>query len=230
LPDDGYVHVVRADIQRRGLLFAGLETGIWVSFNDGRNWQSLQQNLPTAPVYDLVVKGADLVVATHGRAFWILDDITPLRQLTQQVAGSDHYLYHPKPAYRVHSGGAALSTGGLNIAQSAPNGAIIVPQKLSFISARKCWKCSLIGIIFAIGCRSPFRNGFCLSGKANLHPLAFTQSTLRHRMAVDGMAEIDQSSWSSANSFASPVSGIVILLEFVGEVRDDRPQRGHGHA
>jgi photosystem II stability/assembly factor-like uncharacterized protein len=74
LPDQAYVHAVREDPKRKGLLFIGTEMGVFVSFDDGANWQSLQLNLPLVPVHDLIVKKDDLVVATHGRAFWILDD------------------------------------------------------------------------------------------------------------------------------------------------------------
>lgn len=83
------------------LLFAGTETGVWVSFDDGDHWQSLQLNLPHTSMRDLLIQGDDLIVATHGRSFWILDDIAPLRQLTEAVASSDAYLFKPAPAYRV---------------------------------------------------------------------------------------------------------------------------------
>jgi photosystem II stability/assembly factor-like uncharacterized protein len=101
IPDRSYVNAVREDPVRKGLLFAGTETGVYVSFDDGDRWQSLQLNLPVASVRDLAIQGNDLVVATHGRAFWILDDITPLRQLDSQVAGSDVHLFAPAPAVRV---------------------------------------------------------------------------------------------------------------------------------
>jgi photosystem II stability/assembly factor-like uncharacterized protein len=101
LPQVGYVHVVREDPLRQGLLFAGTETGVDVSFDDGVQWQSLQLNLPATPVHDLVVKGDDLVIATHGRSFWILDDIEPLRELNSQIAASDAHLFKPQPAVRL---------------------------------------------------------------------------------------------------------------------------------
>ena len=97
----GYVHVVREDTQRAGLLYAGTETGIFVSFDDGAQWQTCPSNLPTSPVHDLVVHGDDLVVATHGRSFWILDDVTPLRQLTQEMADAEAYLFKPQTAIRL---------------------------------------------------------------------------------------------------------------------------------
>jgi photosystem II stability/assembly factor-like uncharacterized protein len=88
LPDDAPVNTVREDPLRQGLLFAGTERTVYVSFNDGDSWQPLQLNLPATSVRDLVVHGDDLVVGTHGRSFWILDDITPLRQMSARVASA----------------------------------------------------------------------------------------------------------------------------------------------
>jgi hypothetical protein len=104
LPDHAVVNAVREDPVRRGLLFAGTEVGMFVSFDDGDQWQSLQGNLPVSAVRDLVIHGSDLVVATHGRSFWILDDITPLRQLTAATAGGTT-LFRPAPAVRVRWNG-----------------------------------------------------------------------------------------------------------------------------
>ncbi|HWG58016.1 MAG TPA: hypothetical protein VN661_03120 [Candidatus Acidoferrales bacterium] len=101
LPDNASVNVVREDPVRRGLLFAGTERAVYVSFNDGDSWQSLQLNLPATSMRDLVIHGDDLVVGTHGRSFWILDDITPLRQITEQVASADAFLFKPETAYRL---------------------------------------------------------------------------------------------------------------------------------
>jgi len=98
-----YVHVVREDPVRQKLLYAGTETGVYISFDDGDHWQPLQLNLPVVPVHDLVVKDDDLVIATHGRSFWILDDLTPLRQANPQVAASEAHLFRPQPAMRVRS-------------------------------------------------------------------------------------------------------------------------------
>jgi hypothetical protein len=102
IPEGAYVHSVREDPKRKGLLFAGTETGVYVSFNDGQQWQPLQLNLPTTPIHDLIVKNDDLAVATHGRSFWVLDDITPLRQITEETASSDMLLYQPETAVRLH--------------------------------------------------------------------------------------------------------------------------------
>jgi photosystem II stability/assembly factor-like uncharacterized protein len=102
LPDGSFVHAVREDSVKRGLLYAATETGVFVSFDDGRHWQSLQLNLPRSPVHDLVVKGDDLVVATHGRSFWILDDVTPLRGVAAAAAASSAYLFTPATGYRLY--------------------------------------------------------------------------------------------------------------------------------
>jgi photosystem II stability/assembly factor-like uncharacterized protein len=96
-----YVHAVREDPVRRGLLYAATELGVCVSFDDGDHWQSLQLNLPVAPVHDLVVNGNDLAIATHGRSFWILDDVAPLREANAQVAVAAGYLFPPQTAIRV---------------------------------------------------------------------------------------------------------------------------------
>jgi len=99
-PETEISRVIRADPTCPGLLFVGSETGIFVSLNDGENWQRLQGNLPVVPVYDLKIKNGDLVAGTHGRAFWILDDLTPLRQLSQQQATEGIRSFPPRPTYR----------------------------------------------------------------------------------------------------------------------------------
>ncbi len=102
IPEGSYVHAVREDPIRKGLLFAGTETGVFFSLDAGERWQKLQLNLPTVPIHDLVVKNDDLVVATHGRSFWVLDDITPLREITQDTADADLTLFTPQAAFRLH--------------------------------------------------------------------------------------------------------------------------------
>jgi photosystem II stability/assembly factor-like uncharacterized protein len=97
-----HVYAVREDPSRKGLLFAGTETGIFVTFDDGDHWQSLRLNLPATSVRDIGFHGADLLVATHGRSFWILDDITPLREVTPDVGAARAHLFTPAPAVRVH--------------------------------------------------------------------------------------------------------------------------------
>jgi photosystem II stability/assembly factor-like uncharacterized protein len=101
IPDGAPVNVVREDPKRKGLLYAGTERQVYVSFDDGDNWQSLRLNMPATSVRDLIVKNDDLIAGTHGRGIWILDDITPLRQLDAAAAASDAVLFKPEVAYRL---------------------------------------------------------------------------------------------------------------------------------
>ncbi|MEW5842715.1 MAG: glycoside hydrolase [Bacteroidota bacterium] len=95
------INVVKEDTERKGLLFAGSETGVYVSFDDGENWQSLRLNMPATSIRDLIIKDNDLVAATHGRSFWILDDITPLQQISSESKSENAILYKPETAIRV---------------------------------------------------------------------------------------------------------------------------------
>jgi hypothetical protein len=104
IPDDFFTRVVRADPVRRGLLYAGTEYGLFVSFDDGARWEPFQRNLPVVPITDLAVKDADLVVATQGRAFWVLDDVTPLREWRDDVRGKTAELFTPRPTARYGGG------------------------------------------------------------------------------------------------------------------------------
>jgi photosystem II stability/assembly factor-like uncharacterized protein len=97
--ENDFIRCVREDPSRRGLLYAGTETSIYVSIDDGATWQPFRQNLPVVPVYDLAVKGTDLIAATHGRAFWILDDLSPLHQMPEQISEPVH-LFKPRPTTR----------------------------------------------------------------------------------------------------------------------------------
>jgi len=121
LPEGNFVRVVREDTVRRGLLFSGTEGGVWVSFDGAANWQPLQNELPRVPITDMRVHGDDLVVATQGRAFWILDGLGPLRQMNAKLAESDHHLFTPDAAYRLGSTGEFVPQPG----QNPPDGAVI---------------------------------------------------------------------------------------------------------
>ncbi len=101
IPDGEFTRVIREDPNRKGLLYAGTETGIYISFDDGGSWQRFDSNLPVVPVYDLMVRGTDLIAATHGRSFWILDDLSPLHQMDDKMAGEKAVLFAPRPAKRV---------------------------------------------------------------------------------------------------------------------------------
>jgi hypothetical protein len=125
-----YTRCIREDPVRNGLLYLGTENAIYVSFNDGSSWLPLQTNLPHAPVHGLVVQENfnDLVVGTHGRGFWILDDITPLQKLTPEVLESDVYLFPPRPAYRFHSSPSQapeVQRGDPSVGENPPYGASI---------------------------------------------------------------------------------------------------------
>jgi photosystem II stability/assembly factor-like uncharacterized protein len=127
IPANDYVHAVRIDPRRPNLLFAGTEMGVYVSFDDGGHWQSLQINLPISPINDLVVKNNDLVVATHGRSFWVLDDITPLEQYADSIPQEEAHLFTPAAAnHTVFRGSffAALGLGG-SVGKNPPAGAVI---------------------------------------------------------------------------------------------------------
>jgi photosystem II stability/assembly factor-like uncharacterized protein len=123
LPDNSYVHAVREDPGRKGLLYAGTETGVWVSFDDGAHWQTLQNNLPTTPIHDLIVHENDLAVATHGRSFWVLDDLSPLRQITSATPAEDAHLFTPAAAVRTRIGHS--SRRRYSVGENPPEGAII---------------------------------------------------------------------------------------------------------
>ncbi len=121
IADDHFTRVIRADPERRGLLYAGTERGVYVSFDDGAHWQSLQLELPEVPVTDLAVKEGDLVAATQGRGFWILDDLSLLHTLSAEESGNR--LYPPRPAMRLASGGFFDRSSGLAGA-NPPAGAV----------------------------------------------------------------------------------------------------------
>src|SRR5206468_9733813 len=90
-----FTRVIREDPVRPGLLYAGTERGVWVSFDDGAHWQRLQKNLPPVPVHDLAIKDGDLVAATHGRGFWILDDLSTVRQYAAGLTAQEFHLFKP---------------------------------------------------------------------------------------------------------------------------------------
>ena len=164
LPSNGYVHVVKEDPVRRGLLFAGTERGIHVSFDDGDNWQPLQLNLPVTSVRDFEVHGNDLIVATHGRGFWVIDDISPLRQGSDEITRAEVYLFKPADAILINQG----SDNGTPTqkdepqAPNAPNGATIDyylksaatgPVSLEILDAR--------GACLAIFANAPLADSGC---------------------------------------------------------------------
>jgi len=126
IPDGAFTRVIREDPHRRGLLYAGTETGLFLSFDDGDNWKPLQLNLPVVPITDLAVhkRDKDLVAATQGRSFWILDDLPVLHQMKDEIAKSDAHLFQPEDVYRTPGGGFRLR-GTATVGQNPPGGAVI---------------------------------------------------------------------------------------------------------
>ena len=115
IPGNDFTRVIREDPGRRGLLYVGTETGLYVSFDDGETWQSFQANLPVVPVYDLFVKDDDLLAATHGRSFWILDDLSQVRQIGAEIADKPFHLVKPRQTYRLPSPfGSRKASSGKN--------------------------------------------------------------------------------------------------------------------
>ncbi len=127
IPNTEFTRVIREDEERRGLLYAGTERGVWASLDDGATWFSLRRNLPIVPVHDLAVKEGDLIAATHGRSFWVIDDLSVLRQLTPQAIAQSSHLFTPRSTYRITwqagfgGGGGGSGTVGAN----PPAGAIV---------------------------------------------------------------------------------------------------------
>ena len=120
LPEDDPVRVVREDPGRKGLLYAGTQRGVYLSFDDGSSWQSLQLNLPTTPITDLAIREHDLVASTEGRGFWILDDLTPLHQVQTVDRDAAVHLFEPRVTYRTEGRSPERGTG-----QNAPAGATL---------------------------------------------------------------------------------------------------------
>jgi photosystem II stability/assembly factor-like uncharacterized protein len=127
IPDNENVNAVREDPKRKGLLFAGTERTVYVSFDDGDHWQSLRLNLPATSVRDLTIKDNDLAIGTHGRGFWILDDITPLRQLDDKALAGKAFLFEPELAYRVrwNTNSDTPLPPDVPAGQNPPDGAIL---------------------------------------------------------------------------------------------------------
>ena len=122
IPKDAFVRVVREDPNKKGLLYAGTETGLYLSDDQGKSWQQFQLNLPVTPITDLTIRNNDLVASTQGRAFWILDDLTPLHQYASNIEKASVHLFKPRTAYRTTSGSGKSTTMG----QNPPNGAVIL--------------------------------------------------------------------------------------------------------
>ncbi len=125
IPKEEFVRVVRADPKRQGLLYAGTEKGTWISFDDGSSWIKFQLNLPPVPIADLAIKNDNLIAATHGRSFWMIDDLTALHQLSKEMVGKDVVLFKPMPTYRMPGGGGWREPNRKLVGQNHPGGVMV---------------------------------------------------------------------------------------------------------
>ena len=125
IADNHFTRVVRADPKRAGLLYAGTEYGVYVSFDEGANWQPFQMNLPLTPITDLVIKESNLIAATQGRSLWMIDDLSPLHQLDSGVATADFYLYKPLPTYRYGRTVPDATPAPKNMGKNHPGGVML---------------------------------------------------------------------------------------------------------
>ena len=122
IKNDAFTRVLRVDPKRKGLLYAGTESGVYISFDDGLSWSPFQLNLPVVPITDLAVKNDNLIAATQGRSFWVIDDLTPLHQLNETITDSNFHLFKPMPSYRIRGsqGGESKRAG-----QNHPGGVMV---------------------------------------------------------------------------------------------------------
>lgn len=124
IPENYYTRAIRADKTRDGLLYAGTEWGMYISFDDGDSWTPFQLNLPVTAIRDLHVRDNMLIAATHGRSFWMIDDLTPLHQLNEDLVDADFFLFKPKPSYRMAQGGGWGGADYRREGQNHPNGVL----------------------------------------------------------------------------------------------------------
>ena len=127
IPSGEFTRVIREDEERRGLLYAGTERGLWASLDDGATWFSMRRNLPIVPVHDIALRDGDLIAATHGRSFWIIDDLSVLRQLSAESIAKGSHIFSPRSAYRItwQGGFGGGGGGGGTVGANPPAGAIV---------------------------------------------------------------------------------------------------------
>ena len=125
IKENDYTRVIRTDHVKEGLLYAGTEWGMYISFDDGKSWSPFQLNLPITAIRDLHVRDNDLIVATHGRSFWIIDDLTPLHQLSPEMANKDFFIYKPDTSYRMEQEGGWSEPNMKLVGENHPDGVII---------------------------------------------------------------------------------------------------------
>jgi photosystem II stability/assembly factor-like uncharacterized protein len=199
IKDDHFTRVIRADGKRSGLLFAGTEFGLYASFDDGVSWQPFQQNLPLTPITDLTIKNDDLIVATQGRSFWVLDDLTPLHQWKKDLGEQPLHLYKPRTAIRLPGGGGFGDDGGgpRTEGQNPPNGAVVFYHVKEAPDAKK-----------------PF-NLEVLDGKGNLIR-KYTNTAEKPQEKIEPKAGMNRFVWNLRYADAENVPGMVLWGSLVG--------------
>jgi len=125
IPAEHFTRVIRADPKREGLLYAGTESGMYLSFDNGTSWQPFQLNLPIVPITDLAIKNNNLIAATQGRSFWLIDDLTPLHQLNDAVASAAYHLFQPMPSYRMEGGPGWRPANNRTAGMNHPGGVMV---------------------------------------------------------------------------------------------------------
>ena len=192
IPDGAYARSIREDPARRGLLFAGTETGVYYSPDDGAHWRPLQLNLPRASVRDLAVHGSDLIAATHGRAMWVLDDISPLRELTEAVRSASVHLFAPDTAIRFAGGHAVTSSAGEN----PPDGVVV-----------DYWLAKALGDRDSVRLEFLDATGKVIRRFSSAAPADSVKSAAFARMGADSTAERKLAEQQRADTTASRMRG-----------------------
>jgi len=209
IPDNEYTRVIREDTHQKGLLFVGTERGVWVSFNDGKIWQPMQLNLPSVSVRDMRIQNRenDLVLATHGRGFWILDNLKPLRQMSNKVKNADYYLFQPEHTYLMKGGSGHHP--GATYGENPPNGTVVfynLKNQLDTTSTVKLTFMTMSGDTI-----NSFSNKVTPEGKPVHYNGSFYPDTAKHPTGVlTTQAGMNRFVWNLRYPDAEGVPGIFL--------------------
>ena len=183
-----FTRVIRADAGRPGLLYAGTESGLYISMDDGKNWKPFQCNLPIVPITDLALKNNDLIVATQGRSFWVLDDVTRMHQWNEEVAGSDVHLFATRPVLRMRTGGGGSRTTGQNVAAGVP---------IRFLMKEKLPKDTVARIVIS-------------NGDQDMVTFSTKPDKEKNEIAMKAVAGMNEIVWNMRVSGAKSFDGMVL--------------------
>lgn len=199
IPDYEFTRVIREDTRKKGLLYVGTERGVWISFNDGKNWQPLQLNLPSVSVRDIQIQDRenDLVIATHGRGFWIMDNLKPLRQLSESVEKTDFHLFKPEHTYMMK--GSSGHRPGETFGENPPNGAVF------FYTLKSKPKKIKLSLLTMSG--DTIRT---FSGKKKESEDYYTDSTKQFNDVLSGKIGMNRFVWDLKYPDAVPVPGVFL--------------------